>query len=152
MDVDVSLAFIDPDGDDLAYTVSSSAPQVVAVLAVGARLTLTAVARGAATIRVTATDPGGLIATQLFTVTFRSGAAVGAARVRTGTPDSARVNGFRMPAIGFPSWPPTGAVAGGLAVTPEAPGQLDSLQALRRCPVKRACGSAFVDAVAHRYT
>ena len=44
------------------------------MLAAGARVTVTAVAEGTATIRVTATDPGGLTATQSFTVT------VGAAR------------------------------------------------------------------------
>ena len=67
--VDVSPAFVDPDGDPLSYTVSSSAPDVVTVLAAGPRVTLTAVGGGRATIRVTATDPGGLSATQAFTVT-----------------------------------------------------------------------------------
>ena len=67
--VDVSPAFVDPDGDPLIYSVSSSAPDVVTVLAAGARVTLTAVGEGAAAIRVTATDPGGLSATQAFTVT-----------------------------------------------------------------------------------
>ena len=47
---------------------SSSSPRVVSVLAAGARVTLTAVAEGTATIRVTAADPGGLTATQSFTV------------------------------------------------------------------------------------
>ena len=67
--VDVSRVFVDPDGDALTYTVSSSAPRVVAASAAGARVTLTAVGDGTATIRVTATDPGGLSATQSFTVT-----------------------------------------------------------------------------------
>ena len=70
--VDMSLAFVDPDGDRLTYTVSSSAPQVVTVLAAGARVTLTAVGVGRATIQVTATDPGGLSATQAFAVTVAS--------------------------------------------------------------------------------
>ena len=70
-EVDVSQAFTDPDGDPLTYAVSSSSPGVVTVLAVGARLTLTAVSTGAATIRVTATDPGGLSASQSFAVTVR---------------------------------------------------------------------------------
>ena len=69
LNVDVSRAFADPDGDALTYTVSSSAPRVVAASAAGARVTLTAVGEGAATIRVTATDPGGLSAMQSFTVT-----------------------------------------------------------------------------------
>ena len=68
----VSPAFVDPDGDRLAYTVSSSAPDVVTVLAAGARVTLTAVGVGRARIEVTATDPGGLSATQAFTVTVAS--------------------------------------------------------------------------------
>ena len=67
--VDVSQVFVDPDGDALTYTVSSSAPRVVAARAVGARVTLTAVGEGTVTIRVTATDPRGLSATQSFTVT-----------------------------------------------------------------------------------
>ena len=68
VEVDASLAFVDPDGDALRHTVSSSAPNVVTVLAAGARVTLTGVNEGAATIRVTATDSGGLSATQSFTV------------------------------------------------------------------------------------
>ena len=64
----VSSAFVDPDGDPLSYTVSSAAPQVVTVLAAGPRVTLTAVGVGRATIWVTATDPGGLSATQAFQV------------------------------------------------------------------------------------
>ncbi len=67
--LDVSQAFNDPDGDPLNYAVSSSAPQVVTVRATGARLTLTAITAGSATIRVRATDPGGLSATQEFPVT-----------------------------------------------------------------------------------
>ena len=67
--VNVSQAFVDPDGDALTYTVSSSAPDVVTVLAAGARVTLTAVDEGRATIRITATDPGGLSVAQSFTVT-----------------------------------------------------------------------------------
>ena len=67
--VDVSQAFADPDGDALAYSVSSSVPHVATVLAAGARVTVTALALGRATILVTATDGGGLSAVQAFTVT-----------------------------------------------------------------------------------
>ena len=67
--VDVSPAFADPEGDALVYAVSSSTPDVVTVLALGGRLTLAAVSEGTSTIRVTASDPGGLSATQAFTVT-----------------------------------------------------------------------------------
>ena len=69
LEVDVSQAFVDPDGDLLTYGVSSSSPRVVAAQAAGARVTLAAVGEGTAAIRVTATDPGGLSATQAFTVT-----------------------------------------------------------------------------------
>ena len=87
LDVDLSPAFVDPDGDALAYAVSSSAPEVVTLLASGARATLTAVGTGAATIRVTATA-GGLSATQFFAVTVTVGpnlppVAVGALPDRT---------------------------------------------------------------------
>ena len=69
LDVDLSQAFVDPDGDALTYTVSSSAPHLVAALVAGARLQLTALGVGTATILVTAADPGGLSATQVFTAT-----------------------------------------------------------------------------------
>ena len=69
LDLDVSPAFADPDGDTLTYAVSSAAPRVVSVLAAGVRVALTALAVGTATIRVTASDPGGLTATQTFSVT-----------------------------------------------------------------------------------
>ena len=68
LDVDVSGAFVDPDGDALTYTVSSSAPDVATVLAAGARVTLTAVAPGRAVIEVAASDPDGLSASQAFRV------------------------------------------------------------------------------------
>ena len=69
LDVDVSRAFADPDRDVLTYAVSSFAPQVVTVSATGTPATLTAVSAGTATVQVTATDPGGLSATQSFTAT-----------------------------------------------------------------------------------
>ena len=74
--VDVSSAFVDPDGDALTYAVSSSAPGVVTVRAAGARVTLTATGEGTAAIRVTATDPGGLSASQSFTVTAGTSVSV----------------------------------------------------------------------------
>ncbi len=66
--MDVSLAFSDPDGDALTYRASSTAPQVIMVSTAGARVTLTSVSEGTATVQVTATDPGGLSAMQSFTV------------------------------------------------------------------------------------
>ena len=69
LNVDVSQAFVDPDDDALTHTVSSSAPQVVRASVTGAFVMLAAGSEGADTIRVTATDPGGLSAVQSFTVT-----------------------------------------------------------------------------------
>ena len=69
LDVNVSPGFVDPDGDALTYTVTSSAPQVATARVAGARVTLRAVGEGAAVIEVTATDPGGLSAAQSFAVT-----------------------------------------------------------------------------------
>ena len=72
LEVDVSQAFVDPDGDALTYRVASSSPAVVAVFAAGARVTLTAVGEGTARVTVMATDPGGLSASQSFAVTVGS--------------------------------------------------------------------------------
>ena len=69
LDLDVSSAFADPDGDPLTYSASSAAPNVVAVRTAGARVTLLAATLGRAAIRVTAADPGGLSVVQSFTVT-----------------------------------------------------------------------------------
>ena len=76
LDVDVSQAFADPDSDALTYAVSSSAPNVVTVRAAGTRVTLTAMSEGTAAIRVTATDPGGLSASQSFSVTVGTSVSV----------------------------------------------------------------------------
>ena len=62
--LDVSSFFSDPDGDELTYTAESSDAEVAAVGIEGSRLTMTTVAAGAATVTVTAADPGGLTATQ----------------------------------------------------------------------------------------
>ena len=61
--------FADPDGEELAFTASSSREAVTEVGVSGADLTVGATAKGTATITVTATDPGGLVAVQGFLVT-----------------------------------------------------------------------------------
>lgn len=61
--------FVDPDGDDLAYSAESSDAGVVSATVSGSDLTLTAVAVGKATITITATDPGGLSASLSFEFT-----------------------------------------------------------------------------------
>ena len=70
---DVSDYFSDPDGDSLSYRASSSNTSVATVSVAGSIGTLTAVAEGRATIRVRATDPGGLTAEQTFLVTVDGG-------------------------------------------------------------------------------
>lgn len=67
--VDASIFFADPDGDTLVYGAESSSPAVATVSVSGGMVTVTAVARGANGVTVTATDPGGLMATQTFRVT-----------------------------------------------------------------------------------
>ncbi|WP_419942520.1 leishmanolysin-related zinc metalloendopeptidase [Candidatus Palauibacter sp.] len=67
--VEVSPYFTDPDGDSLTYRAESSDPAVAAAAAAGSELTIRALARGAATITVTAADPDGLEATLDFEVT-----------------------------------------------------------------------------------
>ena len=57
--VDVSSGFEDPDMDTLTYDTSSSVPGVADARMSGSRVTLTPVARGNATITVTATDVAG---------------------------------------------------------------------------------------------
>lgn len=64
----IAGAFSDPDGDALMYSVATSNPAVASLTASGTELSVTGVAAGAAAITVTATDPGGLSASQGFAV------------------------------------------------------------------------------------
>ncbi len=67
--LDVAPYFTDVDGDVLTYTAESSSPAATLVTVAGSTLTLSSVVRGAATVTVTAADPEGLTATQVFGVT-----------------------------------------------------------------------------------
>ena len=71
--VNASSYFTDPDGDALTYTASSSRTSVATASVSGSTVTVSGVAAGSATIRITATDPGGLSATQTFSVTVEAG-------------------------------------------------------------------------------
>ena len=61
--------FVDPDGDELAYSAESSDPSVAALALEGSLLHVATLAEGTATGTVTATDPGGLSASVSFNVT-----------------------------------------------------------------------------------
>ena len=75
--LDVSGYFTDPDGDPLTFAATSSHPGVATAAAAGADVTVRAISAGRATITVTATDPGGLYATQAFSVLVRRRGASG---------------------------------------------------------------------------
>ena len=77
--VRLSGAFRDPDGDPLGYRASSSNEAVATVSVSGSALEVTPLSAGTATVTVTATDGGGLSATQALPVTVanRSPEAVG---------------------------------------------------------------------------
>ena len=67
-DVNVARYFTDPDGDALTYAATSDDRAVARVSVSGSVATVRAVAAGTATVTVTATDPGGLSATQSLAV------------------------------------------------------------------------------------
>ena len=67
--INAASRFSDPDGDTLSYASVSSDTSVATASISGSIVTLAPVANGAATITVTATDPGKLSATQTFTAT-----------------------------------------------------------------------------------
>ncbi len=83
--VDASQHFSEPDREALTYAAGSSDADVGSVRVAGSTITATAEAKGGATIAVTASDPGGLSATQSFrlTVPNRSPVPVGAIDART---------------------------------------------------------------------
>ena len=83
--LDASAYFDDPDGQGLGYAAGASDARVLAVSVEGSVLTVTARAKGMATVAVTATDPGGLETTQSFAVTVpnRAPETVGSIAART---------------------------------------------------------------------
>ena len=83
--VQASQYFLEPDGEALTYTASSSDGDVASVSVAGSTVTVTGRATGRATITITASDPGGLSANQSFrlTVPNRPPAAVGAIGAQT---------------------------------------------------------------------
>ena len=67
--IDLSAHFSDPDLDALSFSVETSAEGVVTASVAGDTLTAAAVAQGEVEVAVTAHDPGGLSASQTFSVT-----------------------------------------------------------------------------------
>ena len=82
--VDVASNFSDPDGNTLSFSAASSDDAVAAASVSGSNVTINGVAAGTATVTVTASDPGGLSATQSISVTVE---AVNQAPVREGIID-----------------------------------------------------------------
>ena len=66
--VDLSSYFTDPDSDPLMFAGSSDSDGVATADVIGNTLTIRAVASGTATVTATATDPGGLAATENIAV------------------------------------------------------------------------------------
>ena len=66
--LELSGYFEDPDGDELAYSASSSDASLIAVSVEGGAVTLEALARGRAVVAVAATDNEGLAASLEFAV------------------------------------------------------------------------------------
>ena len=66
IEVSLSEHFSDPDGDELSYGAESSDESVVVVPVSGDTLRATGVAKGSATVTVTATDPEGLSVEESF--------------------------------------------------------------------------------------
>jgi len=89
---DVSPYFSDPDGDILTYTARSSNTGLATASVSGSMVTVNGVAEGSATITVTATDPGGLSATQSFDVTIRDGGGGNQSPVAVGSISDRSVN------------------------------------------------------------
>ena len=70
--MDVSSYFSDPDNDRLTYSGVSNNRRVATVEMSGSQITITPSSEGSAEIIVRATDSGGSIATQRFTVTVQA--------------------------------------------------------------------------------
>lgn len=91
--------FADPDGEVLVYAAESSEGGVAGVAVSGDELVVSAVAKGLATITVTAADPGGLEAVQSFSVTVPNRApevvdTPAAIKVAVGDEVSVEVTGY----------------------------------------------------------
>ena len=82
--VNVAGNFTDPDGNTLSFAAASSDDAVATASVSGSNVTINGVSAGTATVTVTASDPGGLSATQSISVTVE---AANQAPVAEGTID-----------------------------------------------------------------
>ena len=82
--VNVAGNFTDPDGNTLSFAAASSDDAVATASVSGSNVTIEGVSAGTATVTVTASDPGGLSATQSISVTVE---AANQAPVAEGTID-----------------------------------------------------------------
>ncbi len=73
--IDASLYFSDANGDQLTHTATSSDTAVATISLLDPAVTVNHVGVGTTTITITATDPGGLSATQTFSVTVTANSA-----------------------------------------------------------------------------
>ena len=83
--VGLVLYFEDPDGDTLTFTAESTDSAVARAKVSDNVLTVTALARGIASVTVTATDPGGLSGQHSFDVTVPNQAPVVRDSIQSGT-------------------------------------------------------------------
>ncbi len=74
LELDVVWHFRDPDGDPLAYSAAASDTGIVEIATTGSLITLAAIATGATTLTLTATDPDGLSASHEIAVRAEAGA------------------------------------------------------------------------------
>ncbi len=70
--VNVAGNFTDPDGNTLSFAAATSDAAVATASVSGSNVTINGVAAGSATVTVTASDPGGLSATQSIGVTVEA--------------------------------------------------------------------------------
>ena len=71
--IDLASTFTDPDSETLTYTAVSSDPDRLTVTLTGSEVTLTPGSPGRAVVSARVTDPGGLSATETFSVTVTAG-------------------------------------------------------------------------------
>ena len=133
-EVDMVSYFSDPDGDALSYAAASSNGAAVSVSVAGSVVSLGAIGKGTAVVTVTATDPEGLSAEQVFEVTVpnRAPEAWGAVAAQTlvvgDTAEVDMVSYFSDPDGDALSY--AAASSNGAAVTVSVAGSVVSLEAI----------------------